>query len=160
MGLLACAGQARAQTAGVAAGLADLRLATAVRLALATDPATRAFDVEVTAREGVVRLAPVRGTLPPAAVGVARRVPGVRALAEDAAGEDRPPAPLPVQAGHGPPSPEPVAGPASGAVYHTVTAGETLFRIALRYETTVETLLALNRLPSPDIRVGQRLRVR
>lgn len=148
-------GGAAAQGAGVREALADLRLATAVRLALATDPATRAFDVGVWARDGIVRLEPLRGTLPPAARDVARRVPGVRVLAED----DTPPA-----QGVSAPSPrapaEPDEMPAVGALYHTVAPGETLFRIAQRYETTVEAIMALNRLAAPGIRAGQRLRVR
>lgn len=43
---------------------------------------------------------------------------------------------------------------------HRVAAGETLFSIAERYGTTVETLVALNQLPNPNrLRVGQSLRL-
>ncbi|MBM4431690.1 MAG: LysM peptidoglycan-binding domain-containing protein [Chloroflexi bacterium] len=43
-------------------------------------------------------------------------------------------------------------------VVHVVQAGENLFRLALRYGTTVEALVAANRLSSADsIQVGQRL---
>ena len=49
-------------------------------------------------------------------------------------------------------------GAASGAV-HTVAPGETLFRIALRYDTTVDELRRLNGIQGDRIEVGQRLRV-
>lgn len=42
---------------------------------------------------------------------------------------------------------------------HEVQAGETLFGIARRYDTTVEALRAHNRLPDATIRVGQLLRI-
>ncbi|MBO9362656.1 MAG: LysM peptidoglycan-binding domain-containing M23 family metallopeptidase [Thermoflexus sp.] len=49
--------------------------------------------------------------------------------------------------------------PFSGRV-HTVQPGETLYRIALRYGTTVEQLMALNGLRNPgQIFVGQLLRI-
>lgn len=42
--------------------------------------------------------------------------------------------------------------------YHTVQAGENLFRISLRYSTTVTTLVSLNQLPSANrIYAGQTL---
>lgn len=47
-----------------------------------------------------------------------------------------------------PPSPTPAT--------HVVQAGDTLTAIAAQYETTVEILLDLNNLPSPDqIEIGQ-----
>ena len=52
--------------------------------------------------------------------------------------------------------PEP-RGPAAGGVVHVVTAGETLFRIALRYDTSVEELRRLNGIAGDQIEVGQRL---
>lgn len=46
-------------------------------------------------------------------------------------------------------------------VYHTVKPGENLYRISLKYNTTVEKILQLNNLPNADrIVEGQRLRVR
>ncbi|MEZ4983808.1 MAG: LysM peptidoglycan-binding domain-containing protein [Saprospiraceae bacterium] len=44
-------------------------------------------------------------------------------------------------------------------VYHTVIAGETLFGIARRYNTTVDQLKTLNGLDSNTIPVGMQLRV-
>ncbi len=49
----------------------------------------------------------------------------------------------------------------SEAVYHTVAAGENLYRISLKYKTTVENILRLNNLKNADrIVEGQKLRVR
>lgn len=46
--------------------------------------------------------------------------------------------------------------PSSSAVYHTVQAGENLYRIALRYGTTVNAIVAANNLPNRNsVRVGQ-----
>ncbi|MFZ5917710.1 MAG: LysM peptidoglycan-binding domain-containing protein [Chloroflexota bacterium] len=42
---------------------------------------------------------------------------------------------------------------------HVVQSGETLYAIARRYGTTVQTIMTLNGLTSTDIRVGQQLRV-
>ena len=51
----------------------------------------------------------------------------------------------------------PSPGPAK-AVYHTVQPGENLFRIALRYGTTVEAIVAANHLSGEaSIRAGQEL---
>lgn len=46
----------------------------------------------------------------------------------------------------------------SGTV-HTVQAGENLFRIALRYDTTVDAIMGANGLANPTIRVGQELAI-
>lgn len=46
--------------------------------------------------------------------------------------------------------------PAGGPVYHTVQAGENLYRIALRYGVTVDAIVAANRLADPNaIQAGQ-----
>ena len=157
--LLLLAPAARAQ---VAARLADLRLATAVRLALVDDLRTRALDLAVTAREGAVE---VTGTVPPAlvptAAEVARSVRGVRqlrGLGSEAAGPS-----VRIETPRAEPRPAPRAAPASpaaGAVYHTVERGDTLFSLARRYDTTVDAIQALNDRSDTGIRVGQRLRVR
>lgn len=49
------------------------------------------------------------------------------------------------------------APPTSGSVVHIVQAGENLFRISLRYGTTVQAIMATNNLTSTTIYVGQRL---
>ena len=53
----------------------------------------------------------------------------------------------------------PPPGPATGAAVHVVEPGETLFRIALRYDTSVEELRRLNGIEGDRIEVGQRLAV-
>lgn len=45
----------------------------------------------------------------------------------------------------------------SGSMVHVVQAGENLFRISLRYGTTVQAIMAANNLTSTTIYVGQRL---
>ena len=155
-------------SAQVAARLADLRLATAVRLALVDDARTRALDVSVAARDGGVE---VSGDVPasqqPTVTEVARAVRGVRVVGGSGAADLAPPRdraapPLRVQ-----PAPRPAAeaptreAPAAGGpLYHTVERGDTLFSLARRYETTVEAILDLNGRDSTAIQVGQRLRVR
>ena len=50
---------------------------------------------------------------------------------------------------------------ASEAVYHTVVAGENLYRIATKYNTSVDKILKLNNLKNADkIIEGQKLRVK
>ena len=46
------------------------------------------------------------------------------------------------------------------AVYHEVLAGETLYRISLRYKITVDELRRLNKLPDATIYPKQRLLIR
>ena len=46
---------------------------------------------------------------------------------------------------------------ASGPVVHIVQAGDNLFRISLRYGTTVKAIMVANHLTSTIIHVGQRL---
>ena len=162
---------APAANAQVAARIADLRLATAVRLALVADARTRPLDVGVIARDGGVE---ITGDVPAAqraTVGeVARGVRGVRVVGGLGSVGDVAAPPVRVQpSAESRPSPArpeaserpaEAARPASGAAYHTVEPGDTLFSLARRYETTVEAILGLNDMRAPDIRVGQRLRVR
>jgi len=63
------------------------------------------------------------------------------------------PSPVPDSPASTPDSPAPTAD-----IYHTVQPGENLFRIALRYGTTVGAIVAANNLPdSSSVRVGQEL---
>lgn len=56
------------------------------------------------------------------------------------------------------PSPLPTNAPATTGIYHTVQAGENLFRISLRYKTTVDAIVAANELPDrTSVQVGQML---
>ena len=65
-----------------------------------------------------------------------------------------PPAPAPAVSTSAP------ATPAASGPVHVVAAGETLFRIALRYDTSVAELRRLNGIAGDQIEVGQRLVVR
>ncbi|PAP76459.1 LysM peptidoglycan-binding domain-containing protein [Rubrivirga marina] len=56
-----------------------------------------------------------------------------------------------------PDAPAPRGPATSGSAVHVVEAGETLFRIALRYDTTVDELRRLNGIDGDKIEVGQRL---
>ncbi|MGB5985108.1 MAG: LysM peptidoglycan-binding domain-containing protein [Desulfobacterales bacterium] len=58
-------------------------------------------------------------------------------------------------------APEPKKPPATETQiqYHTVQAGETLYRISRKYGISVETLTRLNKISGTDIQPGQRLRV-
>ncbi len=181
LALLVLTAPAAAQT--LDARLADLRLATAVRLALVRDAATRALDVDVTAQDGAVRLAgadAVNGQ----AERVARAVPGVRSVngsstraSVEPVRPDAPPAETPPAEptlaeptrADAPPAgsawgtrprtdaPSEPAGPASV----TVARGDTLFSLARRHGTTVEALRRLNGLgPTDGIAVGRTLRLR
>ena len=59
------------------------------------------------------------------------------------------------------PVPEKVQAPPSPPAYHVVSRGETLYGIAVRYNTTVDELRRLNDLkPDQILLVGQRLRVK
>ena len=157
---LALAGPLTPTASGqVADRLGDLRLATAVRLALVDDARTRTLDLDVTARDGGVE---VSGQVPdadrPTVTAIARTVRGVRAVGGPgaAASGDRAAAPTPI------PARPAASGPdeRGGLVYHTVERGDTLFGLARRYDTTVEAIQVLNGRESSGIRVGQRLRVR
>ncbi|GAA0369085.1 hypothetical protein GCM10008932_20930 [Alkalibacterium iburiense] len=58
------------------------------------------------------------------------------------------------------PSPSPSPSPTPSAQTYVVRAGDTLYSIARRYNTTVQRLVSLNSLSNPNlIRVGQRLTI-
>jgi LysM repeat protein len=48
----------------------------------------------------------------------------------------------------------------TGAVYHTVAKGDTLYNISRRYNVTVDQLVTLNSLSDTTIKIGQVLRVK
>ena len=157
------AGPAAAQT--VPDRLADLRLTTAVRLALVADPATRPLDVGVAARRGAVALRVEAGALSREVARVVRAVPGVRALEgsgfegtdpSEPSLDTLPGAPVVIE----PRSVRPDDRSEGGPLTHTVRRGDTLFGIARRYDTTIEAILALNDRRSTAVRIGERLRVR
>ncbi len=153
----------------------DLRQATAVRLALVADAATRPLDVAVTARSGVATLS---GNVPSplaadCAEAVARGVDGVSGVVNRLAvagltapaplEEERDAAPQPGASQSGAPPQERERPPSEGgrATYHTVQLGDTLFNLARRYGTTVEALRQMNGLnDEAALALGQRLRIR
>ena len=49
--------------------------------------------------------------------------------------------------------------PYANEIVYTVVAGDTLFSIAQRFQTTVNAIMALNNLTSTSIRVGQQLKI-
>jgi LysM repeat protein len=77
-----------------------------------------------------------------------------------------PPAPIetqPVEEVLPPPivfPPPPVTENPEPSAYHTVVAGDTLYSLSKRYNTTVESIRQLNNLPDNLIRIGQVLRMR
>ena len=73
-----------------------------------------------------------------------------------AGGEQIPDRPTPDRAAPSLDGPEP-RGAAAGGLVHVVATGETLFRIALRYDTSVADLRRLNGITGDQIEVGQRL---
>ena len=77
-------------------------------------------------------------------------------------GEPIPDRPTPAPPGRAPslsapPDAPPARGPAAGGLVHVVGPGETLFRIALRYDTSVAELRRLNGIAGDQIEPGQRL---
>jgi len=54
---------------------------------------------------------------------------------------------------------DPDASSQAEAVYHTVTAGETMFSISRMYRTTIETIKELNNLTTYDLAIDQILRM-
>ncbi len=55
--------------------------------------------------------------------------------------------------------PLPEASSDAPELFYTVVAGETLYRIALRYKVTIESIRAANRLTSDVISAGQRIKI-
>ena len=53
----------------------------------------------------------------------------------------------------------PYRPPYNEEIIYTVLAGDTLFNIAQKFQTTVEAIMALNNLTSSSITVGQRLKI-
>ncbi|MEL6442973.1 MAG: LysM peptidoglycan-binding domain-containing protein [Bacteroidota bacterium] len=162
-------------------GLADLRTAARVEQALGAHADLRAFDYALRVEDGVLTLI---GALPSQALhqealALAGATRGVREVVDSLAVPD-PPATDTTATGTPSidttsvvprdtlvlPKPEPeMSTPdplpeAPAAAYHTVRRGDTLFRVAQRYGTTVAEIRRLNNLRSTTIAIGQRLRVR
>ncbi|MDT0631822.1 LysM peptidoglycan-binding domain-containing protein [Rubrivirga sp. S365] len=80
--------------------------------------------------------------------------PPPRPMPQPAATPPRLPTAAPPAVAAAPPA---VAAAAPAAGVHVVEPGESLFRIALRYDTTVDELRRLNGIEGDQIQVGQRL---
>jgi LysM repeat protein len=75
---------------------------------------------------------------------------------EEAADETPEPTPEPTETA----TPEPTQAPTTAGTTHVVQPGENLFRIALQYGTTVDTLAKANNITNPSvIYVGQKLTI-
>jgi len=133
--------------------LDDARLETRVKQALAGEEALRVFDVSPVAEGTHVVL---RGDVNTpdqyeTAEQAARRVVGVDSVTNELTMEGHPVTDERLDA---------AKADSGEAVYHTVRRGESLWRIARQYNTTVQRLRGLNGLPSGRLRPGQRIRVR
>ena len=77
--------------------------------------------------------------------------------------QTQPPAtatPTPTPTTSAPTTPEPTQAPSAGETTYVVQPGDNLFRIALRYDTTVEAIASANGIANPAlIYVGQELTV-
>jgi LysM repeat protein len=69
-----------------------------------------------------------------------------------------PPTLVPATATPVPPTPIPPT-PTRAIIVYVVRSGDTMFAIAQRYNTTVDAIMALNRLPNFVVRVGQTLQI-
>jgi len=67
------------------------------------------------------------------------------------------PTPIPATATPVPPTPTPAPTSTPPATIYVVRPGDTLYAIARRYGTTIEAIMAANRLLSYNIRIGQQL---
>jgi LysM repeat protein len=115
---------------------------------------TPAEPTVVTTKPGSATAAPGQPTSASGAMAAATPTPVV--LATVPAASSAGPTALPTAAGRAPTA----AAPASGEVQHTVQSGDTLYSLAARYGTTVEAIVALNKLTSPDrISAGMTLRI-
>ena len=158
----------------VAQRIEDTMLATKIKKALAQERSLRGFTVEPAVMRGeVTLLGSVRTQAQRAqAAQLVRRIDGVRDLqnkltaAEEslpplARQKPRPPEKLPsVATASEKQPPEKEAVPATEAAYHTVQAGESLWVIAQKYDTSIRSVKRLNELRSDHIQPGQALRVK
>lgn len=143
-----------APSSTVADRLQDASLAARVRMALADDRSLRTYVFEPVAERSVVTLfgqVDTRAQYDRAAQ-IVRGVPGVADLVNELTVTSS-------TARISSPRDEDGAA-ASGALYHTVREGESLWIIARRYGTSISTIKRLSNLTSNTVRPGQRLRVR
>ena len=140
--------------------LEDARVEARVKQALVQERSLRVFEFEVAVARGRVTLQGDVNTRDEydEAARTARRVEGVAEVQNDVTvgGE-----PVPEEA----PAEDQDAGSETEennaeAVYHTVDTGDSLWRIAQQYGTSIQRLRALNDLSGGSLQPGQRIRVR
>ena len=140
--------------------LEDARVEARVKQALVQERSLRVFEFEVAVARGRVTLQGDVNTRDEydEAARTARRVEGVAEVQNDVTvgGE-----PVPEEA----PAEDQDAGSETEennaeAVYHTVGSGDSLWRIAQQYGTSIQRLRALNDLSGGSLQPGQRIRVR
>lgn len=134
--------------------LDDARMEARIQQALVQQRSLRVFDLRPSVVDGRVTLQGDVNTRDQydEAARTARRVEGVEAVTNE------------LTVGGAPVSEteDDEAGDegSTGPVYHTVQAGESLWRIAQRYDTSVQQLRALNDLRTNGLQPGERIRVR
>ena len=140
--------------------LEDARVKARVQQALVQERSLRVFEFEVTGARGRVTLQGDVNTRDEydEAARTARRVEGVAEVQNNitVGGE-------PVSEGQSAEERAAASGTENGnteAVYHTVGSGESLWRIAQQYGTSIQRLRALNDLSGGSLQPGQRIRVR
>lgn len=148
--------RAGADDRSLADRLDDARVETRVQRALVQERSLRVFEFRVEAVRGRVTL---RGDVNTRdqydeAARTARRVEGVSEVQNEVTVGSEPVSEDEPQASSGGEESE------SGAVYHTVDPGDSLWRIAQQYGTSISRLRALNDLPAGSLQPGQRIRVR
>ncbi len=140
--------------------LADARVEARVKQALMQQRSLRVFEFQVAVVRGRVVLQGDVNTRDEyeEAARMARRVEGVSDVRNEVTVGGEP-------VGEGEPAEEQAAASGNeandaGAVYHTVDAGDSLWRIAQQYGTSIQRLRDLNDLSGGGLQPGQRIRVR
>lgn len=137
--------------------LADASVETRVKQALLRKPSLRVFPFRPTVVDGHLTL---RGDVNTPdqyrrAERIAQRVAGVTALTNRLTMKGQP-----VTEKRLAESDSMGTAEEDAAVYHTVRAGDTLWKIARKYRSSVEQIRTLNDLRSNELSPGQRIRVR
>ena len=140
--------------------LADARVEARVQQALVQERSLRVFDFQVAVVRGRVTLQGDVNTRDQydEAARTARRVEGVAEVQNDVTVGGEP-------VSEAAPAEEQEAASETEesnteAVYHTVGSGDSLWRIAQQYGTSIQRLRALNDLSGGSLQPGQRIRVR
>ena len=165
------------ESRSVSGKISDASLAAKVQLALVDTRDLRAhrFDPEAVAGHVILRGHVATWAQRERAAAVAARVPGVVSVSNELTSTEEKPTGLAeasgdAQGGASGALPDggngsfgegaSPGGGAEGAVYHTVTRGESLWIISRTYGVRIDQIRAMNGLTSDTVKSGQRLRVR